>query len=193
MTESQSETHCSFSIEMVESKPFTVSPPESTSNNNCTLLLEPCSSSNYSQDFGLSHAIFDGDFVKYDSPDLVQLESLSQLQSNNEESKQIIDLTEQYDIEMTEKSTTGNEVVVISDDDDVVFVGIIEKTNNAPQNSTDEQFEEKSLESVRRNPMRSARNKSRDLSKELIYEEDFAFLDTSDEEENEKENKVRFY
>lgn len=102
------------------------------------------------------------------------------------------------------ENTKNVDVLCISDDDDVVFVREYreDKTKDADEETEgiiDEKIENdispKEGSRIRRNPVRKARINSKKLSKEHILEEDFALLDTSDEEkkEEEKENKVSVF
>ncbi|KAJ8952482.1 hypothetical protein NQ318_003277 [Aromia moschata] len=87
-------------------------------------------------------------------------------------------------------------VLPISDDDDVVFVKEYKNSEEPTKKVEETKPRAKSAKGIRRNPVRKVRTRSRDLSKEHIFEEDFAFLDTSEEdavdagpERKEKENQ----
>ncbi|KAG5894048.1 hypothetical protein JTB14_037892 [Gonioctena quinquepunctata] len=106
----------------------------------------------------------------------------------------INNLTDHSEKSTSEKATSVKscDVLELSDDDDVVFVKEYkeEKKVVASPAKGDSPVGEKEVDSkIRRNPVRNVRNKSRDLSQELLYEEDFAILDASDDELDKKENK----
>lgn len=171
------------------------------SSDDCALMLDACS-----QNF----PIFDASYLHFENPvklandqnkNYKSLEESKRKKGNlpcidilHHPNEYTVDRPEFVDVNaLTENFPKDDNVIILSDDDDVIFVGTFKPdentdTDKVPNNKTCR--EDKTENNIRRNPVRSARNKSRDLKKELIYEEDFAFLDTSEEEEDEKENKV---
>ncbi|KAJ8976213.1 hypothetical protein NQ317_008094 [Molorchus minor] len=116
---------------------------------------------------------------------------------------EFIDINKLTEISVSEtecsKNSKEEEIVSISDDDDdVVFVGEYKEKGENNKRETEGGFQTsdkpyvKTRRTEKNDKKEPLRNKSKDLSKEHIFEEDFAFLDTSEEEENkdEKENQV---
>ncbi|XP_057663963.1 uncharacterized protein LOC130898583 isoform X2 [Diorhabda carinulata] len=77
--------------------------------------------------------------------------------------------------EINERSDYSN-ISEESDKEAVIFVEDCEVIKK------DENKKSKDCSEVRRNPVRSVRNKSKILTNEVIFEEDFVFLETSDDE-----------
>nr|CAI5838226.1 unnamed protein product [Callosobruchus analis] len=146
-----------------------------SSQEECSIVLNP----SQHQNLNLPEIVLDGDYFQFDSvpsnhqsdQDLAVLEILC----NNGPvpvQPEFVDVDKLTDVDKLEPAPATQAVSCVvdeeeEDDDDVV---------NVPK--------------VRRNPIRTTRNKSRDISMEVLYEEDFAFLDSTDDEEDDfKENK----
>lgn len=189
-------------------EPMMVYPEENIDED---LLLEACSNTRFSQDFDISGSLYNNNFLQFDNKQF-QVENGTSIDENKETNEGLemlkilhstgsfcipedqpsyIDISEIKGIIETD---TDKSPIVISDDDDVIFVDCYKENNNEEQQSkisTKQCFSSRSNSSkIRRNPVRSTRNKSKDCSKDILFEEDFAFLDTSDDEVDEKENQV---
>lgn len=190
-------------------EPIMVYPEENMDDN---LLLEACSNTRFNQGFDITGSLYKSNFLQYDNKQfevengtsvdentevkegLAMLEILHSTSSfcTPEDKPSYVDISE---IRGMIESPTDASPIIISDDDDVIFVDCYKESNNEEQNSKismKQCFSSRSNGSeIRRNPVRSARNKSKDFSKDILFEDDFAFLDTtSDDEADEKENQV---
>uniref|UniRef100_A0A6P7FXT7 Uncharacterized protein LOC114335268 isoform X1 n=1 Tax=Diabrotica virgifera virgifera TaxID=50390 RepID=A0A6P7FXT7_DIAVI len=75
-------------------------------------------------------------------------------------------------------------------DDDIIFIKEYKNEQTVVNELTFQEKFKNSDSNIRRNPIRTVRNKSKNLSHELFYEEDFVFFDTTDDDTEEKENKA---
>lgn len=182
---------------------------EENDDDDCKIVLEGCSNTHTNKGFKLSPPLYKGSFfenkrhrrqngicVDEDNQVKEGLAMLEILHSTSsfcvpEDQPSYIDISKINDLLDSDKEESP---IIISDDDDVIFV----------DSYTENQFEKRESKrfsaefstgradgsKIRRNPVRTARNKSKDLSKDILFEEDFAFLDTSDEDIDEKENQV---
>lgn len=189
-------------------EPMMVFPEENMDDH---LLLEACNNTSFKQGFDITGSLYKSNFLQYDNKQF-EVENGTSLNENTEvkeglamleilhstssfcipeDKPSYVDISEIRDII---ESPRGTSPIIISDDDDVIFVDCYKESNNEEQDSKismKQCFSSRSNGSkIRRNPVRSARNKSKDFSKDILFEDDFAFLDTSDDEADEKENKV---
>ncbi|CAH2012149.1 unnamed protein product [Acanthoscelides obtectus] len=181
------------------------------SQDECSIVLNPAQH----QNLDLPEIVLDGDYFQFDSvpsmrpnhqsgQDLTVLEILY----NNDQvpdQPEFVDVDQLTDLDTLEPATATSTISSAiheenekDDDDDVIFVKEY-KHNEIIKEETGRQVEfgssysrsnQVNLPKVRRNPVRTTRNKSRDFSMEVLYEEDFAFLDSTDDEDDFKENKV---
>ncbi|KAJ8963573.1 hypothetical protein NQ314_005547 [Rhamnusium bicolor] len=186
--------------------------------NDCAIVLDPITDEN-SQNLNLPEIIFDGNYFQfenlhsnnfqndYDTHENFQYiderqqvdDGLAVLEILCNNTNSTLDQPEFVDVnKLTEPEkfiiTQENDVLSISDDDDVVFVREYkENKTETTENLIESAVKLKKIDNnIRRNPIRTVRTRSRDLSKELLFEEDFAFLDASEDEgeDEEKENKI---
>ncbi|CAH2012147.1 unnamed protein product [Acanthoscelides obtectus] len=180
------------------------------SQDECSIVLNPAQH----QNLDLPEIVLDGDYFQFDSvpsmrpnhqsgQDLTVLEILY----NNDQvpdQPEFVDVDQLTDLDTLEPATATSTISSAiheenekDDDDDVIFVKEY-KHNEIIKEETGRQVEfgssysrsnQVNLPKVRRNPVRTTRNKSRDFSMEVLYEEDFAFLDSTDDEDDFKENK----
>lgn len=191
-------------------EPLVVYPTENL-EEDCSLILETCSNSHFGQEFGTSESLYNDKFLKFENKQsqaengtcidensqvregLAMLEILHNTSSFSlpKDQPSYVDISE---IKSLIEYAKDESPIIISDDDDVIFVDCSEENNSKKRESNRSSTEFLSASAneskIRRNPVRSARNKSKDLLKDVLFEEDFAFLDTSDEETDEKENHV---
>lgn len=182
-----------------------------SNSNDCSLVLNSCKDTNFTQN--LPDLVLDAKYFQYEngqnSPKTVfdfskkfefssenrvhESVAVLEVYGNEPDKPEFIDISKLS--ELTEKSGSSNGCDVFElSDDEVIFVK--EYKENDATCSTDKTASliepKKDDGNIRRNPVRNVRNKSRDLSKELLFEEDFAFLDATDDEIEEKENKVGY-
>ncbi|VEN51828.1 unnamed protein product [Callosobruchus maculatus] len=179
-----------------------------SSQDECSIVLNPAQH----QNLNLPEIVLDGDYFQFDSvptmrsnhqsdQDLAVLEILC----NNSPvpvQPEFVDVDKLTDVDKLEPAPATSSVSCVrneedEDDDDVVFVkeyknedGV--KEESARQVALHSRSKQVNAAKVRRNPPRTTRNKSRDISMEVLYEEDFAFLDSTDDEDVQefKENKL---
>lgn len=190
--------------------------------SDCAIVLDPISNAN-NQNLNLPEIIFDGDYFQFENlqngnyglhenfqymnerqqvdDGLAVLEILCNNKSAHDQ-PEFIDVNKLSELNHFENPESVD-VLCISDDDDVVFVREyreekteeVDKEVEVVDKTVRDNVSPKSNNRIRRNPVRKARINSKKFSREHILEEDFALLDTSDEEkkEEEKENKVSVY
>ncbi|CAG9855946.1 unnamed protein product [Phyllotreta striolata] len=173
-------------------------------SNDCSLMLNTCRDTNFTQN--LPELVLDTRYFQYEGQQNMPKpvfdfsrsfefahrnrleENLSVLEvfDNEPDKPEFIDISKLSELsENKASSIDGCDVLELSDDE-VIFVKEYKENDDKPE----KEHASKAEGPIRRNPVRMVRNKSRDLSKELLFEEDFAFLDVSDEETEDKENKL---
>lgn len=191
--------------------------------SDCAIVLDPINNAN-NQNLNLPEIIFDGNYFQFENLQNGNYGLHENFQYMNERqqvddglavleilcnNKSTLDQPEFIDVnKLSELNHFENpksvDVLCISDDDDVVFVREYREEKTKEEDEEVDEVVDKIVEDdvslkkndkIRRNPIRKARINSKKLSREHILEEDFALLDTSDEEkkDEEKENKVSVY
>nr|CAH7757703.1 unnamed protein product [Callosobruchus chinensis] len=190
-------------------RPLTLYSRES-SGEECSIVLN----ASQLQNLNLPEIVLDGNYFQFDSvpstpsnhrsdQDLAVLEILCN-NSPVPDQPEFIDVDQLTDLDKLGPALATLAVSCVRNeeedaDDDVVFVKEYklddtvngEADQQVALHSRPKQLIQVNVPKVRRNPIRTTRNKSRDISMEVLYEEDFAFLDsTDDEEDDSKENKL---
>nr|XP_023020764.1 uncharacterized protein LOC111509284 [Leptinotarsa decemlineata] len=193
---------------VIANEPLTICGSDS-SEDECTIVSESCSKPDQLvQNFDIPDIVFDGNNFQFSGKQgssnskanlsltdhnvkdgLAVLEILCS--HNVVDCPEFVDIANVTGVLEAQNLIEDTEVLELSDDDDdVVFVKEYKEVKKAsPERIVDYPADDNELLKIRRNPVRNARNKSRDLSKDLLYEEDFAILDVSDNELEKKENK----
>ncbi|XP_072389242.1 uncharacterized protein [Diabrotica undecimpunctata] len=137
----------------------------------------------YGASFGpdIPELVFEPEYFHYTNGELCK---------NETETNNVIDLSMKTESNLTELKTETEIETKTESDDDIIFIKEYKNEVSVDSELNVKEDVTNTDSNIRRNPIRTVRNKSKNLSHELFYEEDFVFFDTTDDDTEEKENKA---